>query len=62
MIEVYKYTINSLIHSLGVDPNTIAKRSQLNNFKKNSFIGANRIINKAYEIEIKNTKIRIPYV
>ncbi len=49
-------TTDSLTISMGVDPNIIVKRTQLNNFKKNSFIGTNRIINKAYEIEIKNAK------
>jgi len=49
-------TTDSLTLSLGVDPNIVVKRTQLNNFKKNSFIGTNRIINKAYEIEIKNAK------
>ncbi|RKE95411.1 mucoidy inhibitor MuiA family protein [Ichthyenterobacterium magnum] len=49
-------TTDSLTVSLGIDPNVIVKRTQPNNFKKNAFIGNNKIINKAYEIEIKNNK------
>ncbi len=49
-------TTDSLTVSLGVDPNITVKRNQLNNYKKKAFIGNNRILNKAYEIEIKNTK------
>ena len=47
---------DSLTVSLGVDPNVVVKRKPTNNFKKTSFIGNNRIINKAYDIEIKNNK------
>tara|TARA_R110002033_G_scaffold38255_1_gene77533 strand:+ start:5439 stop:7373 length:1935 start_codon:yes stop_codon:yes gene_type:complete len=49
-------TTDSLTISLGVDPNIIIKRTQLNDFKKSTFIGSNKIIQKAYEIEIKNNK------
>ncbi|WP_179353831.1 DUF4139 domain-containing protein [Winogradskyella vidalii] len=49
-------TTDSLTVSLGVDPNIIVKRTQLDDFKKTTFIGNNRLVNKAYEIEIKNNK------
>ena len=47
---------DSLTISLGVDPNIIVKRTQLNDFKKTTFIGSNKVIYKDYEIEIKNNK------
>ena len=49
-------TTDSLTVSLGVDPNVIVKRNQLNDFKKTNLIGSNKIYNKAYEIEVKNNK------
>ncbi|MBU2927176.1 DUF4139 domain-containing protein [Winogradskyella psychrotolerans] len=49
-------TTDSLTVSLGVDPNIIVKRKQLNDFKKTTFIGNNKVIQKAFEIEIKNNK------
>ncbi|WP_179006277.1 DUF4139 domain-containing protein [Winogradskyella forsetii] len=49
-------TTDSLTVSLGVDPNIVVKRTQLNDFKKTTFIGSNKVINKAFEIEIKNNK------
>ncbi len=49
-------TTDSLTISLGVDPNVVVKRTELNDFKKNQYIGSNKIINKAYEIELKNNK------
>ena len=49
-------TTDSLTISLGVDPNIIVKRSQLNDFKKTTFIGSNKVVYKAFEIEIKNNK------
>ena len=49
-------TTDSLTVSLGVDPNVVIKRNAINNFRKTNFIGNNRIVNKAYEIEIKNNK------
>ncbi|MCF6295746.1 MAG: mucoidy inhibitor MuiA family protein [Flavobacteriaceae bacterium] len=49
-------TTDSLTVSLGVDPNVIVKRNQINSFKSKSFIGTKRIIDKAYEIELKNNK------
>lgn len=47
---------DSLTISLGVDPNVIVKRSLLNDFKNKSFIGNAKIINRAYEIELRNSK------
>jgi len=49
-------TTDSLTVSLGVDPNVVVKRNQLNNFKKQTFIGGNKVVNRAYEIELKNNK------
>ncbi|WP_458626506.1 DUF4139 domain-containing protein [Winogradskyella sp. PC D3.3] len=49
-------TTDSLTVSLGVDPNIIVKRKQLNDFKKTTFVGNNKVIQKAFEIEIKNNK------
>ena len=49
-------TTDSLTISLGVDPNIIIKRTQLNNFKKSTFIGSNKIVYKGFEIEIRNNK------
>lgn len=49
-------TTDSLTVSLGVDPNIVVKRTQLNNFKKNTFIGNSKVIYKGFEIEIKNNK------
>ncbi len=42
--------------SLGVDPNLIIKREQLNSFKSKSLIGNNQILNYKYKISIKNNK------
>jgi hypothetical protein len=49
-------TTDSLNISLGVDPNIVVKRNQLNDFKKTTFIGSNKVIYQGYEIEIKNNK------
>jgi len=49
-------TTDSLTVSLGVDPNVVVKRKQINSFKSKSFIGTKRIIDKVYEIELKNNK------
>ncbi len=42
--------------SMGVDPNVIITRKKIDNFKSKSFLGANRIVSKEYEIKVKNTK------
>ncbi|MFD2917734.1 DUF4139 domain-containing protein [Psychroserpens luteus] len=49
-------TTEKLTISLGVDPNVVVKRTQPTDFKKNAFIGSNKIISKQYEIELKNNK------
>ncbi|WP_179338608.1 DUF4139 domain-containing protein [Winogradskyella ludwigii] len=49
-------TTDSLTVSLGVDPNIVVKRTQRNDFKKSTFIGNNKVIQKGFEIEIKNNK------
>ncbi|UOB17438.1 mucoidy inhibitor MuiA family protein [Abyssalbus ytuae] len=42
--------------SLGADPNIIVSRRQLNNFKDKNFTGSLTIINKTYELVLKNNK------
>ncbi|WP_189358509.1 DUF4139 domain-containing protein [Algibacter mikhailovii] len=54
-INPYAVT-DSLTISLGVDPNVAIKRKPMNNYKKNTLIGNNRVLDKAYDIEIKNNK------
>ncbi|WP_298896220.1 mucoidy inhibitor MuiA family protein [uncultured Psychroserpens sp.] len=49
-------TTEKLTISLGVDPNVVVKRTQPTDFKKNAFIGSNKIISKHYDIELKNNK------
>ncbi|MEW4922840.1 mucoidy inhibitor MuiA family protein [Algibacter sp. 2305UL17-15] len=49
-------TTDSLTVSLGVDPNVVIKRKPINNFKKTTFIGNNKVLDKVYEIELKNNK------
>ncbi|MCD2258961.1 DUF4139 domain-containing protein [Psychroserpens luteolus] len=49
-------TTEELTISLGVDPNVVVKRTQPTDFKKNAFIGSNKIISKHYDIELKNNK------
>ncbi|WP_299521772.1 DUF4139 domain-containing protein [Winogradskyella sp.] len=49
-------TTDSLTISLGVDPNIIVKRTQRNDFKKTTFIGSNKVVYKAFEIEVRNNK------
>uniref|UniRef100_UPI003F6D6C53 DUF4139 domain-containing protein n=1 Tax=Winogradskyella sp. TaxID=1883156 RepID=UPI003F6D6C53 len=49
-------TTDSLTISLGVDPNIVVKRTQRNNFKKTTFIGNNKVVYKAYDIEVRNNK------
>ncbi|KAA5825706.1 mucoidy inhibitor MuiA family protein [Algibacter amylolyticus] len=54
-INPYAIT-DSLTVSLGIDPNVAIKRKPINNYKKNTFIGHNKVIEKAYKIELKNNK------
>ncbi|WP_405250335.1 mucoidy inhibitor MuiA family protein [Dokdonia sp. Asnod3-C12] len=49
-------TTEELSVSLGVDPNIIVKRKQLDNFKSTSFIGSQRIVDMAYSTTVKNNK------
>ncbi|WP_157957225.1 DUF4139 domain-containing protein [Winogradskyella tangerina] len=49
-------TTDSLTISLGVDPNIVVKRKQRNNYKKTTFIGNNKVVYKAYDIEVRNNK------
>ncbi len=49
-------TEENLELSMGVDPNVVITRKKLDNFKSKSFLGTNRMVSKAYEIKVKNTK------
>ncbi len=42
--------------SLGIDPSITVVRRQNKNFKSNAFIGSNRILDRNYELEVKNNK------
>ncbi len=42
--------------SLGLEPDITVTRKQQKNYKSKSFVGNYRILNKAFEIEIKNNK------
>ncbi|MGX1930044.1 DUF4139 domain-containing protein [Flagellimonas sp. 2504JD4-2] len=42
--------------SLGIDPNITVSRKQQRNFKSKSFTGSNRILDRTYNLEIKNNK------
>lgn len=42
--------------SLGIDQNITVTRKQNNNFKSKSFTGSNRILDRMYDLEIKNNK------
>jgi len=56
-------TKKELTISLGVEPNIIIERKQVNNLKSTQFIGSNRIVNKAYEISIKSNQAKnIPLI
>ncbi|WP_299443805.1 mucoidy inhibitor MuiA family protein [uncultured Aquimarina sp.] len=49
-------TTDSLMISLGTDPNIVVKREPLKNFKSKSFYGSNRIVDLGYSIQLKNNK------
>jgi len=49
-------TKEELVISLGADPNIIVERKQTNSLKDKSLLGSTRIINKNYEITIRNNK------
>lgn len=42
--------------SLGIDPGITVTRKQQRNFKSKSFTGSNRILNRTYDLEVKNNK------
>lgn len=42
--------------SLGIDPNITVSRKQRKNFKSKSFTGSNRILDRTYDLEVKNNK------
>ncbi len=51
------YTVKKeMILSLGIDPNITVTRKQQRNFKSKSFTGSNRILNRTYDLEVKNNK------
>ncbi|MEM9075980.1 MAG: mucoidy inhibitor MuiA family protein [Bacteroidota bacterium] len=45
-----------LVLSLGIDQNITVTRKQQRNFKSKTFTGSNRILNRAYDLEVKNNK------
>ena len=49
-------TTEELVISLGVDPNVIVERKQVDNLKAKSFLGGTRIVTKNYEITVRNNK------
>lgn len=49
-------TTDHLTVSLGIDPSIVVKRKQLDNFKSKSFIGNTKIVDRSYEIIVKNNK------
>ncbi|MAW93789.1 MULTISPECIES: DUF4139 domain-containing protein [unclassified Leeuwenhoekiella] len=49
-------TTDSLEISLGIDPNIIVKREKKDNFKSKSLLGSTRVVDRAYEITVRNNK------
>ncbi|MEO0570466.1 MAG: mucoidy inhibitor MuiA family protein [Bacteroidota bacterium] len=49
-------TKKEIVLSLGIDPNITVTRKQERNFKSKSFTGSNRILNRTYNLEVKNNK------
>lgn len=49
-------TKKEMVLSLGIDTNITITRKQERNFKSKSFTGNNRILNRTYNLEIKNNK------
>ena len=45
-----------MVLSLGIDPNVTVSRKQRRNFKSKSFTGGSRIVNRTYDLEVKNNK------
>lgn len=51
------YTVKKeMTLSLGIDPGITVTRKQQRNFKSKSFTGSNRVLNRTYDLEIKNNK------
>ncbi len=51
------YTVKKeMVVSLGMDPNITVNRKQRKNFKSRSFTGSNRILDRTYDLEVKNNK------
>ncbi|MGJ8733735.1 MAG: mucoidy inhibitor MuiA family protein [Cellulophaga sp.] len=55
VIDPYK-TTKEMVVSLGVDAGITVTRKQDRNFKGKSLFGNNRVLNRAYDLEIKNNK------
>jgi len=49
-------TKKEMVLSLGIDPNITVTRKQERNFKSKSFTGNSRILNRTYNLEVKNNK------
>lgn len=49
-------TKKEMVLSLGLEPNITVTRKQQRNFKSKSFTGSNRILNRTYDLEVKNNK------
>lgn len=49
-------TEKELVISLGIDPKIVVERKQIDNLKDKSFFGGTRIIDRKYEINLKNNK------
>ncbi|BFP43312.1 DUF4139 domain-containing protein [Flavobacteriaceae bacterium GF1] len=49
-------TKKEMVLSLGIDTNITITRKQERNFKSKSFTGNNRILNRTYNLEVKNNK------
>ncbi|TAI48895.1 DUF4139 domain-containing protein [Flagellimonas allohymeniacidonis] len=49
-------TKKKMVLSLGIDPNITVTRTQERNFKRKSFTGNNRILDRTYILEVKNNK------
>ncbi len=51
------YTVKKeMVLSLGIDVNITVTRKQQRNFKSKSFTGSNRILDRTYDLEVKNNK------
>lgn len=49
-------TKEEMILSLGIDPNITVTRKQIKDFKSKTFIGINRVVDRTYDLEVKNNK------